>query len=464
MTAPALPKTSALSAPVRRLFGTDGIRGVANADLSPQLALDLGAATGRFLQQQYGAGNIPPVLMGKDGRASGDLLGAALASGLCAFGVSVVSLGIVPTPGVAILARDRKASLGVVISASHNPVKDNGIKFFGPDGKKLPDAIEAQIEQLMDGWASLPRPTGADVGKITRETEAAEDYLAHLQRTAGGRLDGLRLVIDGANGAASPFAQRLFESLGATVTPLFCSPNGANINEQCGSLHPETMAAKVVEAGAHAGMAFDGDADRVIFADEKGQIFDGDRILFACGVTMAQKGELTNRTVVGTVMSNLGLEKALGNEHIRLVRAPVGDRYVTEQMQEHNAVLGGEKSGHILFPTLSPTGDGMLTALQVLRLLQETNSSLSRWAEAMPEYPQKLVNVYVRDKNGWDEIPEVQTALQKSEAFLAGKGRLVVRPSGTEKMIRVMAEAPTQAEVNEAVEIVASVVQAHLGI
>jgi phosphoglucosamine mutase len=403
--------------------------------------------------------------MGRDPRISGDLLGAALVAGLCSQGMNVTVLGVLPTPGVAYVTKDRKAAAGIVISASHNPVQDNGIKFFGPDGRKLADAVEERIEAAMTDWETHPRPSGADVGRLTRTTEPVEAYRDFLKASAGVEgLSGLRLVVDCANGAASFLAPALLSELGAHVVTMHARPDGVNINEGCGSTHPDAMAAQVPIEGAQAGLAFDGDADRVILADEKGRIFDGDRILCAVGIHRNAQGLLPNRTVVGTIMSNMGLEAALSRYDVRLVRAPVGDRYVAEQMAAHGATLGGEKSGHILFHDLSTTGDGLLTALQVLRLCRESGRTLAEWEDEMQDYPQKLVSIKVRERDGWNQVPAIVDAMTQAEARLSGRGRLNVRPSGTEKMIRVMAEGPDAAEVEEVVESVAGAIRAHLGI
>jgi phosphoglucosamine mutase len=454
---------AAPSARSRRLFGTDGVRGVANAELSPELALSLGAAAAVVLRERAGAEH-GEIVVGRDPRLSGDLLEAALVAGLLSQGVNVLSLGVIPTPGVAHAARTRGALAGVVISASHNPMQDNGIKFFGPDGKKLPDAVEADIEAAMEGGAGRTRPSGSGVGRLTRDDSQAHEYAAHLRETAGGvRLEGMRLVIDAANGAASFLAAEVFEGLGATVELLSATPDGVNINDGCGSLHPETMAARVAASGADAGLAFDGDADRVILADGAGRVFDGDRVLCAAGVHLAKQGRLPSNVVVGTVMSNLGLEEALGRHGITLVRAAVGDRYVAEQMAKHGAALGGEKSGHILFPEHSPAGDGMLTAIQVLRLCRESGRSLAEWAGEMREFPQKLVNVRVRKKDGWERVAAIQDAIRSAESELGTTGRINVRPSGTEKLIRVMVEAPDEATVERLTGSVAAVIREHLG-
>jgi phosphoglucosamine mutase len=448
---------------VRHYFGTDGVRGVANTELSPQQAMALGAAAACVLRHQ--SSSAPTIVVGRDPRISGDLLGAALMAGICSQGVSVVDIGVIPTPGVAYVTQILDAAAGVVISASHNPVQDNGIKFFGPNGKKLADTTEAEIEAAMDGWESLPRPSGGAVGRITRTTEPVNAYAQFLAvMLTPVRLDGLKIVIDCANGSASSVAAGVLENLGATVVAMAATPDGVNINANCGSTHPEAMAARVVSEGADVGMAFDGDADRVILADERGRIFDGDRILCTLGIYLASQDRLTNRVVVGTVMSNLGLEQSLEKHGIKLVRAPVGDRYVSEKMVEHGAVIGGEKSGHILLPHLSTTGDGLLTGLQILRVCRETGRSLGSWADEMTELPQKLVNVYVRQKDGWREVPAIAEALKAAEIKLEGRGRIFVRPSGTEKMIRVMAEGPDATEVDSLVESVANAVRSELGV
>lgn len=405
------------------------------------------------------------IVVGRDPRISGDVLGAALVAGICSQGANVTVLGVIPTPGVAFATRVAGAAAGIVLSASHNPVQDNGIKFFGPNGKKLADAIEARIEAAMENWEAQPRPTGAQVGRLTRTTAPVEAYARHLKETLGERrLDGLRLVVDCANGSASYLAAPLLTELGAQVIALSAEPDGININENCGSLHPEAMAARVIAENADAGLAFDGDADRVILADEKGRIFDGDRILCMMGIHRKRGGSLPGDVVVGTVMSNLGLEQALTRHGIRLVRAAVGDRYVAEQMTATGAVIGGEKSGHILLPELSTTGDGLLTALQALCICRESNRRLSEWADEMEELPQKLVNVRVRERDGWQSVSAIQAALTHAEQRLEGRGRIFVRPSGTEKMIRVMAEGPDADEVNALVSEVADAIRVHLGV
>lgn len=448
---------------IRHHFGTDGVRGVANTELSPMLAMSLGAAAAQVLREGH-SGERVEVIIGRDPRISGDLLGSALIAGLLSQGVDATQIGVVPTPGVAFVTKARGAAAGVVISASHNPVRDNGIKFFGPDGRKLPDAVEARIEAAMAAWETVARPAGAQVGRLLETCAPVKSYTDYLCETIGSvRLDGLRLVLDGANGAASFIANPIFEALGASVQTLSCEPDGVNINEKCGSLHPENLIAKVREIGADAGFAFDGDADRVIGVDDKGRLFDGDRILCTLGIYLKQQGRLKNNTVVGTVMSNLGLEQALSRHDITFLRANVGDRYVGEMMAQSGAAVGGEKSGHILLPDISTTGDGLLTALQILRLCRETGRSLASWSDEMEELPQKLVSIRVTERDGWDTIPDVADALNHVEASLKGRGRLLVRPSGTEKMIRVMAEGPNADEVEQLVNLIADALRKHRG-
>lgn len=443
---------------MRKYFGTDGVRGVANTDLTIETALALGAAAAHVF------GTDKEIVVGRDPRRSGDLLEAAFTAGALSQGANVASLGVIPTPGVSVLTRQRGAA-GVVISASHNPMADNGIKFFGPDGKKLSDTAELAIEAAMENWATNPRPSGAGVGRKIDVTDALETYADFLEATLGGtRLDGLTIIVDGANGAAAELAPLFLTRLGAKVIPIACEPDGLNINEGVGSTHPADMLKAVVEHGADLGVSFDGDADRAMLSDSQGRLFDGDRMLCAGGLWLKESGTLTNDTVVGTVMSNLGLEKALKDAGITLERAAVGDRYVTELLDKTSAALGGEQSGHILFPKLSPAGDGLLTLLQMLRICLESGKSLAQWYDAMATFPQKLVNIYVTDKSNWESDPEISAAIATAVTTLNGKGRLLVRPSGTEKMIRVMAEAETQPLVDEVVDSVAAAVRKARGV
>lgn len=462
---------------MEKLFGTDGVRGLANVELSPLLALKLGTTAahvlisrdngfegkGASLPGQRWSRNRPTVLVGRDPRISGDILESALISGICSQGVDTLLVGVIPTPGVAYLTTRTRCAIGTVISASHNPVEDNGIKFFGPDGYKLDDSVESEIELLIDQFDSFPRPSGKDVGNIFRKHELIWDYAYHVKQTMPIPLDGLKIVIDCANGAASELAPRIFYELGAKATCVNCTPTGVNINDQCGSLYPEQMATLVKQIGADVGLSFDGDADRVIMADERGQIVDGDKIMAIYSLHRARTGSLPANTVVGTVMSNIGLELALAKENIRLVRTPVGDRYVSDEMRSIGAVVGGEKSGHIILSEYTTTGDGMITALQVFSIMLSTGKRLSELASEMEEFPQILRNVKVRRKDGWDSDRDISAAIENAQMRLSGRGRVLVRPSGTEKVIRVMAEGPDRDELEEIVDELADVVAKKLG-
>lgn len=445
---------------MRKLFGTDGVRGLANVDLSPLLALKLGTTAAHVLVERQRNASI---VVGRDTRISGDILESALAAGICSQGAAAIVVGVIPTAGVAYLTTMIGAAAGAVISASHNPMPDNGIKFFGSDGYKLDDAIEERVEHEIRKYDSFPRPSGADVGRMTRDGGLAERYFDHVKSTAKHRLDGLRLVVDCANGAASAFAPRLFAELGADVFPIHCEPDGLNINADCGSLHPQSMQAEVRARKAHAGLSFDGDADRVIMADENGNIVDGDHVMAICGLSYARSGDLPGMVVVGTVMSNMGLEAALARENVKLVRTPVGDRYVSEEMRRLGAIVGGEKSGHLIFSRHSTTGDGMITAIQALDVMVESGKPLSELASEMQEYPQILVNIRVRERDGWDTDPQISAAIRSAEEKLKGRGRVFVRPSGTEKLIRVMAEGPDQDELDAITGEIAEVVRTRMG-
>jgi len=461
---------------LKKLFGTDGVRGLANSELSPLVALQLGTTAAHVLienpcpgsQRSSTPANVrglgrATVLVGRDPRISGDILESALVAGICSQGVDALLAGVIPTPGVAYLTTRTGCAVGVVISASHNPVEDNGIKFFGPDGYKLDDAVEARIEREIDRFDSFPKPIGRDVGNIFRKHELVWEYAYHVKQTIPMRLDGMSIVIDCANGAASELAPRIFYELGARATCVNSTPTGVNINESCGSLHPEQMATLVRQTGADAGISFDGDADRVIMADERGEIVDGDHVMAIYGLHRARNGGLPNNIVVGTVMSNIGLEMALAKENIRLVRTPVGDRYVSDEMRATGAVVGGEKSGHVILSEHTTTGDGMITALQVFAIMLTTGKRLSELASEMEEFPQILENVRVRRRDGWDASPEIAAAIKSAEQKLAGRGRVLVRPSGTEKLIRVMAEGPDRGELEEIVGEIAAAVRKTLG-
>ncbi len=445
---------------MNRLFGTDGVRGLANVELSPFLALKLGTTAAHVLIERK---QNTRVLVGRDPRISGDILENALVAGICSQGVDAVLLGVIPTPGAAYLTANTNAAAGAIISASHNPVADNGIKFFGPDGYKLDDAVEAEIERLIDSFDEFPRPSGADVGNVLRRRELVWDYAEHVKSTIDVPLDGMSVVIDGANGAASELAPRIFHELGARTMSLNCTPNGININEHSGSLEPKQMAMLVKQIGADVGMSFDGDADRVIMSDENGSIVDGDHMMAIYGLYAARSGGLPTNTVVGTVMSNLGLEIALKKEGLRLVRTAVGDRYVSDEMRRIGAVVGGEKSGHIILSQFTTTGDGMITALQILRIMLKTGKRLSELAAEMEEFPQLLVNVPIARRDGWDKAPTIRAAIDEAERALDGRGRVVVRPSGTENLLRIMAEGPDEEELRGLTNRIAQAVKAELG-
>ncbi len=440
-----------------RLFGTDGIRGVANADLTPEFATQTGRAAGAAL----GASGAP-FLIGRDTRVSGPMLEAAIAAGLCSVGVHVDLGGILPTPAVAFLSRERAAACGVVISASHNPVEDNGIKLFGPDGFKLPDAVEDAIEGLIDRPPQI-RPVGAGIGRMRAIPEGEDRYLTYLTGLSAGGLAGVRVVVDCAYGAAYRVAPRLWAALGATVIPLHDEPDGTRINVGCGSTHLEPLRRAVVSSGADIGFAHDGDADRVLAVDERGDEVDGDALMGITALDRHARGRLSEAAVVATVMSNIGLEEALKGAGIRLERTKVGDRYVLERMRELGVTLGGEQSGHLIFLDRATTGDGLVTAIEVTNVLIRTGRRLSELRRAIPRYPQVLINVRVRDRNGVIEGAPVTQAVAAAEARLAARGRILVRPSGTEPLMRVMVEAEHQSEAEGIAAEVAAVISKHYG-
>lgn len=445
---------------MKKLFGTDGVRGLANVELSPLLALKLGTTAAHVIIERK---QNTRVLVGRDPRISGDILESAMVAGICSQGVDAVLVGVIPTPGIAYLTANTNAAAGAIISASHNPVQDNGIKFFGPDGYKLDDSVEAEIERQIDRFDEFPRPSGGEVGNVLRRRELVWDYAEHVKSTLGASLDGMSVVIDGANGAASELAPRIFHELGARTMSLNCTPNGININEHSGSLEPQQMALLVKQLGADVGMSFDGDADRVIMSDENGNIVDGDHIMAIYGLDKARSDGLPANTVVGTVMSNIGLELALKKENLTLVRTAVGDRYVSDEMRRLGAVVGGEKSGHVILSEFTTTGDGMVTALQILKVMLKTGRRLSELASEMEEFPQILVNVPVARRDGWDTMPGIRAAVEDAEDALAGRGRVVVRPSGTESLLRIMAEGPDPDELRKITQHIADAVKSALG-
>ncbi len=450
----------------KRLFGTDGVRGEAHVSLTALLAMQLGAAAGTLLSRQSGH-FTPTVVIGRDTRLSGQMLESALAAGFASVGVHVISLGIAPTPAVSRAVILEGATGGAVISASHNPFRDNGIKFFGCDGRKLPDATEDEIACLVDGFHQLERAMGSDIGTVSTSFELLEGVKHALRATIPGHntkpLDGLKLVVDCANGAAYHIAPELLRDLGADVEVLHDAPDGMNINLQCGSTHPQTMAARTVEAGADAGLAFDGDADRVIMANHRGHVVDGDHMMAVLAIDLKSRGYLNGNRVVATIMSNAGLERLLADHSIELLRTDVGDRYVAQAMDEYGASLGGEQSGHILLPAVTPTGDGLATALQVLSVMTRTRKSLAELTEGLKVYPQLLRNVRVASSAGWNQDPHIIAAIDQERSRFPNPQWLSVRPSGTEPLLRVMAQAEEQELVDTAVTHICEVIQQQLG-
>ncbi len=426
-------------------FGTDGVRGIANRDLTISLSLRIARAAATVLRRE--GGKRPCVVLGQDTRISGDMIEAALIAGFCSAGADVISLGVFPTAGVAYLAQILDVDAGAVISASHNPFEFNGIKFFSHQGYKLPDAVELEIEALVEDSGPLDHPEGAMLGRRRDAGDARELYLQYLRALVPAGLHGLRLVIDCANGAVSDIAPTLFRELGAEVTSIHCAPNGLNINAHCGATHPEVVGQMVIELGADVGLSFDGDADRLLMADEHGRVINGDRIMALAGQALHAAGKLPGGNVVGTVMSNLGLERALERMGMKLIRTQVGDRYVLEEMQKLGATLGGEQSGHLIFLDHATTGDGLVTALLTLKILRESGIPLSELADLFTDYPQKLINVTVDSVKGWDEDQAVRDIIAAAQADLGDAGRVLVRPSGTEPKIRVMVEALEPAKV-----------------
>lgn len=425
-----------------KYFGTDGVRGVANSELTPEFAFKLGRFGGYVLTKNN---DRPKVIIGRDTRISGHMLEGALVAGLLSIGAEVMRLGVISTPGVAYLTKVMGAQAGVMISASHNPVEDNGIKFFGPDGFKLSDEQELKIEELIDlAEDQLPRPVGKDLGQVMDYFEGGQKYIQYLKNTVDEDFSGIHIALDCANGSTSSLATHLFADLDADLSTMGASPNGLNINAGVGSTHPEALASFVLEKEADVGLSFDGDGDRMIAIDEKGNIVDGDQIMYICAKYMKEEGRLKQGTVVSTVMSNLGFYKGLENHGIHSVQTAVGDRYVVEEMKKNSYNLGGEQSGHIIFLDYNTTGDGLLTGLQLVNIMKVTQKPLSELAAEMTKFPQKLVNVKVIDKNHVTDNQKVKEVIDQVEAEMNGNGRILVRPSGTEPLVRVMAEAPTE--------------------
>ncbi|MFC0190468.1 phosphoglucosamine mutase [Fictibacillus aquaticus] len=443
-----------------KFFGTDGVRGVANAELTPELAFKLGRFGGYVLTKES---DKPKVLIGRDTRISGQMLEGALVAGLLSIGAEVMRLGVISTPGVAFLTKALGAQAGVMISASHNPVADNGIKFFGHDGFKLLDAQEAEIEALLEKETDeLPRPVGGDLGSVSDYFEGGQKYLQFLKHSLQGDLSGMKIALDCAHGATSSHAVHLFADLEADLFTMGNNPNGLNINEGVGSTHPEQLAALVVEKSAHMGLAFDGDGDRLIAVDEKGNIVDGDQIMFICAKYLKEQGRLNEDTVVSTVMSNLGFYKGIEEAGIKSAQTGVGDRYVMEEMRKGNYNLGGEQSGHIIFLDYSTTGDGMLSAIQLASFVKASGKPLSELAAEMKKFPQLLINVKVADKTKLDGNETIKSAIDEVEAEMNGNGRVLVRPSGTEPLVRVMVEAPSEELCGKYADQIAEVVKKEL--
>lgn len=443
-----------------KYFGTDGVRGIANQELTAELAYKIGRCGGYVLAGQV---DKPTVIIGRDTRISGSMLEAALVAGLLSIGANVIRIGIVSTPGIAYLTRKLKADAGVMISASHNPVEDNGIKFFGGDGFKLSDETELEIERLMDAEQDeLPRPTGANLGTAVDDEQAKYAYLDYVQASVKSSFQGYKIVLDCAHGAAYELAPKVFEALGAEVITVGAEPNGCNINDHCGSTHPEALQKAVLEHGAFIGFAFDGDADRLIAIDETGEEVDGDYILSICGHALNQSGQLQQSTIVTTVMSNIGFFKGIEAVGMKVAKTAVGDRYVMEEMRKNGYNLGGEQSGHVIFLDYNTTGDGILTALQLMDTLVLSGKKLTEMKQIMRKYPQKLVNVRVKDKSKWQGNPVIEQAILKVEQELGDNGRVLVRPSGTESLIRVMAEGPDKIQVEAYVDDLAAIIEKEL--
>ena len=446
-----------------RLFGTDGVRGLANRDVTAELALDLAVAVAHVLGDAGAfAGHRPKAVVGRDPRASGEFLEAAVVAGLASAGVDVVRVGVAPTPAVAFLTAHTGADLGVMLSASHNAMPDNGIKFFAKGGAKLDDAIEDAIEARMnEPW---DRPTGADVGRVIEGTDLIEHYIDHLVSTVPHRLDGLRIVVDGANGAASYAAPEAYRRAGADVIEIHTDPDGININANCGSTHIEQLQRAVVADMADLGIAHDGDADRCLAVDAHGNLVDGDQIMAILALAMRDHGTLRDNTVVTTVMSNLGFKLAMREADIALVETAVGDRYVLEAMREQQLALGGEQSGHVIMLDHASTGDGTLTALHLIARVAETGQTLADLAAVMRRLPQVLVNVKNVDKNRVSSSAPLQAAVAAASARLGDEGRVLLRPSGTEPLVRVMVEATSQDLAQQIADELAAVVASELAL
>ncbi|WP_216210433.1 phosphoglucosamine mutase [Amycolatopsis aidingensis] len=440
-----------------RLFGTDGVRGLANAELTPELAMSVAASAAQVLAA-HDRSHRPVAVVGRDPRASGEMLEAAVAAGLASAGADVRLLGVMPTPAVAHLVGALEADLGVMISASHNPMPDNGIKLFGSGGHKLPDGIEDEIEAALGDVAT--RPTGAEIGRVSHAPEALDYYLDHLRTASPQPLDGLRIVVDCANGAAATAAPEVYRRAGAEVIAVYAEPDGVNINDRCGSTHPEALCAAVLEHRADVGIAHDGDADRCLAVDADGKLVDGDQIMAVLAIAMAEAGELAGDTLVTTVMSNLGLHLAMREHGVNLRTTAVGDRYVLAELRAGGYSLGGEQSGHVVLPGHATTGDGLLTALRLMGRMAATGKPLAELAGVMRRLPQVLVNVRVADKAAVAASQSVREAVDAVTSELGEEGRVLLRPSGTEQLVRVMVEAPAEQTAQAAADRLAGVVSA----
>ena len=446
-----------------RLFGTDGVRGIANTELTCELAMEIGRAAATVLSD--GCRRRPTFVIGSDTRASSDMLSSALMAGLCSVGADVIQLGVVPTPAVAYLVVKYKADAGVMISASHNPAEFNGIKIFSGNGFKLPDMLEEKIEDLiLAAEKSYAKPIGGEVGKITYAKDGAKDYIRHIKSTAHQSLEGLRIAIDCANGAASATAPELFTQLGAEVSVLFDKPDGENINKKCGSTHLDALVKYVKDNSLDCGIAFDGDADRCLCVDENGQVIDGDFIMAICALDLKKRGKLNKDTVVGTIMTNFGFGKFCEENGLRFIATKVGDRYVLEEMLLEDYSFGGEQSGHIIFRDFATTGDGQLTATQLLVILKKTGKKMSELASIMKRYPQTMINLKISNegKIAFYTDREISDKLEEAKTALGSSGRIVVRPSGTEPLIRVMVEGSDLSQIESIAKEVAEVITTRL--
>ncbi|MDL1966346.1 MAG: phosphoglucosamine mutase [Candidatus Desulfofervidus auxilii] len=450
-----------------KLFGTDGIRGKANVwPMSTEVVMQVGRALAYVIKKHS---HRHKVIIGKDTRLSGYMIETALSAGICSMGVDVFLIGPLPTPGIAFLTTNMRADAGVVISASHNPYDDNGIKFFARNGFKLPDEMEIEIEKLVlakNNYIDTIRPTATEIGKAFRIEDAIGRYIVFLKNTLpkGMLFDGLKMVLDCAHGAGYKVAPMVFSELGAKLTLMGVAPDGTNINKECGALYPEGVAKKVKETGADLGLALDGDGDRVILVDEKGNIVDGDKILAICGNYLKKQGKLKHDTIVGTVMSNFGLELFLKQHGIRLIRTPVGDRYVTEALCASGSTIGGEPSGHVIFLHHHTTGDGILTALQVIAIMLMEDKPLSQLCSIMKPLPQKMINIKVKEKHPFEKNPAITEAVNKAQKTLAEQGRIVLRYSGTEPVARVMVEGKNGHLVEKLANHLAEVIQKYMGV